>query len=361
MKVLLINRVDFSDPGNHGLLVKMQGQCKALENLGHHVATASLFKNTIQLDRVDGVRQAPNSTSKLHLYHQVFYRYLQRSLQEIKPDVVILRFHLFHRTLLRFLRKCEALGIYTMIEFPTFPFRLEFTSVSQRLRLALHRYFLQSVLTNVNSLFHYGVGERIYQRPSLKLTNGIDIDRFELIESTDADEVFTLIAVGKWQYWHGLDRLLDSVAMRKEGDIRLLVVGMTPHLKSLQTSAMHASPSIEFLGSLSGDNLTAAFSRADVGVGALGLHRKDLAEASPLKHREYCARGLPFIYASRDQDFDGCDFIKNIPATDDPIDLDEIKEFCLQARRFSRADIRAYARQNLGWEDRMQKIMELVS
>jgi len=339
----------------------MQGQCKALENLGHRVATASLFKNTIQLDGVDSVRQAPSSTSKVHLYHHVFYRYLQRSLREIKPDVVILRFHLFHRTLLGFLRKCEALGIYTMIEFPTFPFRLEFTSVSQRLRLALHRYFLQSVLTNVNGLFHYGVGERIYQRPSLKLTNGIDIDRFELIESTDADEVFTLIAVGKWQYWHGLDRLLDSVAMRKEGDFHLLVVGMTPYLKSIQTPAMKSSPKIEFLGSLTGESLTGAFSRADVGVGALGSHRKDLSEGSPLKHREYCARGLPFIYASRDEDFDDCDFVKRIPATDDPINLDEMVEFCHQARSFSRQEIRKYAQRHLNWESRMQKVLELIS
>jgi hypothetical protein len=48
----------------------------------------------------------------------------------------------------------------------------------------------------------------------------------------------------------------------------------------------------------------AALARADVGIGTLALHRKQLHEASPLKVREYLAVGLPVLYAYEDPDAD---------------------------------------------------------
>jgi hypothetical protein len=83
---------------------------------------------------------------------------------------------------------------------------------------------------------------------------------------------------------------------------------------------------------------------ADVGIGPLAMHRKNLSEASSLKVREYLAYGIPTIIGCRDADFpNGAEFLLQLPNTEDNVDsnLALIAEFVERSRglRISRGRV----------------------
>jgi hypothetical protein len=54
--------------------------------------------------------------------------------------------------------------------------------------------------------------------------------------------------------------------------------------------------------------------RADVAIGTLGLYKKGMAQACPLKVREYLARGIPTIIGYKDTDFtEPAPFLLQVP------------------------------------------------
>ena len=85
---------------------------------------------------------------------------------------------------------------------------------------------------------------------------------------------------------------------------------------------------VEFAGVHHGASLDSLFERAHVGLGSLALFRKGLSFASSLKSREYVARGLPFVSAGADPDFDPApDFVFMAPNTDRPLDTQALVQW----------------------------------
>jgi hypothetical protein len=58
-------------------------------------------------------------------------------------------------------------------------------------------------------------------------------------------------------------------------------------------------------GRLVRDQYRPILAAADFGIGPLGLHRKGMSEATPLKVRDYLIHGLPVMIAHLDTDFPG--------------------------------------------------------
>ena len=94
-------------------------------------------------------------------------------------------------------------------------------------------------------------------------------------------------------------------------------------------------PNVRLHGVVERGRLLELLAEADVGLGTLVLHRKDLSEASPLKLREYVAVGLPVVYAHVDPDIDRLGTLAlRIPnnATNIADNLDRISDFVEHAR-----------------------------
>ena len=82
----------------------------------------------------------------------------------------------------------------------------------------------------------------------------------------------------------------------------------------------------------------------DIGIGVLGLHRKGLNEASPIKVREYLAYGLPVISGHPDTDFlGGRPFLLELPNHENNVRdaLLEIEQFVLawKGKRVKREEL----------------------
>ena len=97
--------------------------------------------------------------------------------------------------------------------------------------------------------------------------------------------------------------------------------------------------------------------------GLMASHRRGLKEASILKAREYCARGIPFIYGISDPDFPpDFPYILRLPADESPIEIEDVlafaKDVCADPDHPEK--MRRYARENLDWSVKMKRLKEFL-
>ncbi len=146
-----------------------------------------------------------------------------------------------------------------------------------------------------------------YRRPSIVVANGIRLaDVPSLPSATNAEP--RLIFLGHPDTpWHGLAGLEDMA--RAFPAWQFDVVGP-------RAAELSADPprNVVLRGELTAAAYRPLLATADVAIGTLGLYRKEMEEASPLKTREYLASGLPSIIAYEDTDFpDGAPFLLRVP------------------------------------------------
>lgn len=188
---------------------------------------------------------------------------------------------------------------------------------------------------------------------SAAISNGVDVDaiphsRFRAFDGHTLRVAFVASSLAPW---HGWERLRQGLT-RHRGAMRVVVdaigaiggaAGSTEHLGQAE---------IRYHGMLDRPGLTRVLDEANVAVSSLGMHRIGLAEGCVLKTREYTARGLPFVYGYRDSDLHGDEpFALRLPATDDPVSIEELLAFAsnVAARPELADEARAHARAKMDW------------
>ena len=120
---------------------------------------------------------------------------------------------------------------------------------------------------------------------------------------------------------------------------------------------------VVFHGTKVSKELDMLFDRCDVAIGCLGIYRKKTVRASTLKNKEYCARGIPFVFACEEKYLHSkLDFVKVLPDNDEIIDIDEIVEF--HKRMQKREDISSvmieYAKKYFLWSTQIESILDAL-
>ena len=178
----------------------------------------------------------------------------------------------------------------------------------------------------VATLSHH---DRIWDAPTVRVSNGCP--RPDPV-AHEAQALLTLVGVGQWAFWHGLDRLWPALEKVK-GLVRCVFVGDGPARLQYETETVRLDLDCTWLGSRSGDELRRVLAKADLAVGTLGIHRKDVARDQSLKHRLYASVGLPFVCTDRDDTFDAHRGVLSLASTDEPIDADLLLTFTQTARK----------------------------
>jgi len=153
-----------------------------------------------------------------------------------------------------------------------------------------------------------------YRKPFAVIGNGIDLSRYPCLPPKSNSRPRLVFISAGGQAYHGVDKItrlarrfpswhFDLIGLTSDdvqGDVPSNVV---PH------------------GSLSRDSYEPIMRQADVGLGPLALHRKQMNEACPLKVRDYLALGIPAIIGSRDTDFpEQVPFLLELPNTPDNVE-----------------------------------------
>ena len=81
-----------------------------------------------------------------------------------------------------------------------------------------------------------------------------------------------------------------------------------------------------------------------------------------LKLREYCARGLPFIYAYNDSDFINFKYSLKIENNETLVNINEVIDFYNSIKNENYIkEMREYAEKNLTWYAKMKPIIEKIN
>ena len=186
-------------------------------------------------------------------------------------------------------------------------------------RILLKKYltYALSPITNLvfNRILQYAPDSKYFsifaRKKTLITSNGINVKSTPIPPPRLFTGTLRLITVAHIQFWHGIDRLINSIhyALNTNpdlsGKIQLTIVGDGDGKSCLLSlvDKLQLQDIVTFAGKIAPEKLASYFANSDIGVCSLGLHRKNLNYASQLKAREYAAHGLPFILAGVDPDF----------------------------------------------------------
>lgn len=205
------------------------------------------------------------------------------------------------------------------------------------------------------------------EKPHLTIGNGFAVQSVPVRQVPHHNiNDFHLLCVANVSRWHGLDRLLQGLAAyRRTPKVIFHIAGDGAEMSHLQKLAadLGINDRVVFHGFLTGEPFEALFDQCHIAVGSLGIHRIGLKEASTLKAREYCARGIPFIYGIHDPDF-SADFpyILRLPADESPIDIELVLAFAEEvcSNPYHSQKMRRYAEESLDWSVKMKKLKDFL-
>ncbi len=366
MKGLLVYRINKDDPSNTGVIKKCLAQQEAFSH--HGIQTDMLWlskKGVLKNSELIKAIELPPHSLKVYGFYFFYFGTILKSLESKEQyDFIYLRHPFFDPLLVSALQQIKKRNqdIKIILEINTYPYDAEPKRILHKASLSMDKYFRKNAHQYVDRIVDYGVRKTIWQIPTLSIRNGINLDNIPFAKRKSNDGKLRMIAVGNWSYWHGLDRLIlgikDYIDRGERAAIELLIVGDGPETESLRNlvNEYNLGERIIFSPATFGTDLDKLFESADVGIGTLGLHRKNVTLDSSLKHREYCARGLPFILSSPDLDFpDDLNFIHYVPSNDDRIDIVElIKWYALVE---DRTLIRQYAERQITWKAQLRPIV----
>jgi hypothetical protein len=184
------------------------------------------------------------------------------------------------------------------------------------------------------------------------ITNGVVVDRQTVHVARGHSRPRLVFLHGAPGAWQAVDKVIWLATALPEFDFdvvgcRELSPGTTPRNVTVHSFATPGE-------------YEPILAQADVGIGTLGLHRKSMYEAAPLKVREYLAFGMPVVIGYVDPDLaDAPWFVLRLPNSERNVvdHLDDIRSFVwrVAGRRagyeevFRRVDSRAKERDRVSY------------
>jgi glycosyltransferase involved in cell wall biosynthesis len=373
MRTLLYFRTHFDDPTNTGVIDK----CKAIA-LGFGVDGDSWFfnQNGLQHEGPDTTPsylwKTPKRTWRhLFLYYFAADRYLKRHIDFRQYEVFYIRHLPAHPMFLKLLKKAKRQNpsIKIIIELPTWPYDGEIKGSTAQLVALVDRTYRKKMANYTDYFVHFGPETEIWGVPTLRMTNGIEVEKKPLRQWKDQkDGVLRLLAVGNWTFTMGLERVFEGIKTYlksgKKAYLHVVGEGVTVSEMKQRVKELDIEEYVQFHPSCLGATYDRFFDEADVAIGKLFIPAKVINYTSSLRHRDYCARGIPFVLAGNDSDMDeNWPFVLHFPRDTSPIDIDKIEVFYKQIQtKYPNHpnDMRTFASEHLDWSVKIKKMIHSI-
>jgi len=274
--------------------------------------------------------------------------------------------------MLKALKKLKQNDKIIFYEIPTFPWKEEakksFNKISYCMDVLSYGKLLKLV-DYIPAIYDDNTTLKdIEKNKFIKINNGISTENIKLKKMKNKSNFLYFISIAHIAFWHGYDRIIKGLyeyyKNNPEKEVYYHCVGEGPELTNLKelTKELNLEKYVIFHGTKTGEELDEVVDISDIAFSSLGLHR--IGAGSPLKAREYCARGIPFVISYDDWDFpESFPFVYRIPKDDSPVDINEVIEWyekLLKEHPNYSLEMRKYAEDNLSWDAKMKPVIEKI-
>jgi hypothetical protein len=330
-KLIYISYVDFASEVNAGVKNKIESQVKVFRN--HFITDLfTIYDDKIYCEYNNHETKTKNFRGGVKRIEVV--NFIKASINRNIPDIVYLRYQFSDPHISRLFKYLKKLNVKIVVEIPTYPYyrELKLQGILGFAKALYDYWYHFSLFKSVNRIVTYSKHDNIYNVETIKLINGIDFSLIPLCDRTSSDNI-RLIAVSSLKPWHGYDRLIngmkDYYRENPNGIVKLIIVGAGVEYDKYHRmiSEYSLEEHIKLIGAKKGPELNEIFNQSDIAVSSLALHRLNLTSASTLKSREYAARGMPIIVASKEDITMDSKYILEFDANESNIDIEKIVKF----------------------------------
>ncbi len=379
--VIIINRYPLET--SFHLKTKFDGQINGFKDLGLNTKLLCFDKHSFYLNIEGKKERIGTAHTKLPSYFHLFYyidaglcmgKYLKKSKDEY---MIYYRSGPCFRALYKMAKIAHEKGIKFVCELPSYygdgkgekqlsVFRTLYTIIWEYWQKKMDKYITLYALIGAKN------ESGVYRgRPSVDISNAIDIDNIPLREP-ESDNKIHILALGTMTEYQGFDRLIKAAEQYKgQLDYTIHFVGGNAggYLEKWKelASDLGVEKTCIFHGPLYGADLNLMFNKCDIGVSSLGAYRIGMKSLSSLKLLEYTARGLPFVYSADDDLIDNqkqCEkFAYKISNNDSIPDMDKILQFALSTKKDIELPVieREYAKEKMQWSEQFGKMMQKLN
>lgn len=362
--------VENTNDSSSGVVKKIKMQTDAFLRNGLTVEIVSFPKNNDIKERI---------TRFIPFYDREYVEGLIQKLQIIdlkQYRFIYIRYFLCGKDLLKMLNYIKTINsnIKIICEFPTFPYDHELLKVQFIPYLVKDILYRNKLKRYVDHTTTYSNEKEIYGIPCIELFNGYSVNNSNSIMNREKNsDTFNLIGVGNISPWHGYEKVIKGIKQYYEDSgtkhIVFHIVGggrYTIQLKKM-VKKLNIEDSIVFDGYRSGNDLLELYAISDVAVGSLNARLMRCDHISPLKTREYCAIGIPFLYTKYDYIFYENKFEFGLECNDDNdcIDIKKVIEFSENLReKYTNEQINKSMKQfvfeHLGWDKSLEPVFAYI-
>lgn len=287
-----------------GVLQKILQQITCWRNLGHDVKI--FLRSYVNEDEklpeffniysaISNSKHSRPSLIRGFLNKCLTHREMVQDIKKYSPNIIYYRYKIWYPFLVR-----------DLLSLASYAVELNTDDINERKLRGPFRYYYNKSTRKIllkNASGFFCVTEEIarknlnFHKPTYVIGNGYDLSSVNPLPAPYNKRPQLLFVVGGNDPWHGVDKIIMLAKYIKEFDFH--IVGLS---RSEFSSYESLTKNIYFHGYLEKDHKVNLYKIADVAIGTLALHRKQMNEASPLKVREYLAYGIPTIIAYNDTD-----------------------------------------------------------
>lgn len=304
------------------------------------------------------IGEVKNKFEKMFL----FYKKIEKKL--INYNFIYLRFVFANRNLIHFFERYNNKSKIYM-EIPTYPYKMERKNINIKNQIMNICDFLYKnrLKKYIDKIVTYSDDSTIYGIPCINISNGINLDKYKLINKNINKKQIIFTSVSNCSFWHGIDRFLYSLIEygKTEQKIEILfnIVGEgkeSEKLKKIVLKNEYLKKVVKFLGFQEKENLDNIYNNTDICIGCLGNHRKGIYTIQALKNKEYMAKGIPMVFSEDDPGMRGKKFIYKAKHDESLLNIKEIIEW-YKKLEMTPEEIRMGAKE-FSWDNQIKKILK---
>ncbi|MDF2632871.1 MAG: hypothetical protein K0Q85_1467 [Caproiciproducens sp.] len=376
------------EPDQSDLLCdKIGSQILGVRQLGNIAEGACIHGDELLYCTKDGITRFPLPVSASNR-EETACRLICDCIEKNQYDYVYLRGFLINRTLLKIAScaKTKKFGAKVIFEEMRFPLRdtcrelLQTYKDSgnlkehQKLRSEMiHHSLLKSKFSGVvDTIVVFGVPtEHVWGIPSITVDSGIDVSTIKCRTNTEAHgDSISILGVVENPKICGYDRVIRGLKAYqtnvRRDKVVFDIVGDDADVRELKEMVQEnqLTDCVRFLGKKSIDEMGELYDSHTVAVSCMGLYRIDGSYFSSHSTKQYCAAGIPFVYAYEDLCLDNnTPFALKLANNDSPINIALIGEFVWRCRLNQRLTLteRKFAEKHYDWRVIMKRILEFTA